>query len=78
MSLLDVPALRARFAIDEADLPILQRWLTGAGVRWGLSATHRENFSVPQGLSQNAGLRLRRCRVMPWATAMLLLGFAVR
>lgn len=53
MSLLDVPALRARFAIDEADLPILQRWLTGAGVRWGLSAAHRENFSVPQGLSQN-------------------------
>ncbi|WP_022966764.1 exodeoxyribonuclease V subunit gamma [Denitrificimonas caeni] len=53
MSLLDVPALRARFAIDETHLPILQRWLTGAGVRWGLSAEHRENFSVPQGLSQN-------------------------
>ncbi|HAB92849.1 MAG TPA: hypothetical protein DCF43_11050, partial [Pseudomonas sp.] len=51
MSLLDVPALRARFAIDETHLPILQRWLTGAGVRWGLSAEHRENFSVPQGLS---------------------------
>ncbi len=53
MSLLDVPALRARFAIDETHLPILQRWLTGAGVRWGLTAEHRENFSVPQGLSQN-------------------------
>ncbi|MDY0248775.1 MAG: exodeoxyribonuclease V subunit gamma [Pseudomonas sp.] len=53
MSLLDVPALRARFAIEATHLPVLQRWLTGAGVRWGLSAEHRENFSVPRGLSQN-------------------------
>lgn len=53
MSLLDVPALRARFAIDETHLPILQRWLTGAGVRWGLNAKHREDFDLPQGLAQN-------------------------
>ena len=53
MSLLDVPALRARFAIDEAHLPILQDWLTGAGVRWGLNAKHREDFKLPHGLAQN-------------------------
>lgn len=53
MSLLDVPAVRARFAIQEEHLPILQRWLTGAGVRWGLNAQHREGFSLPQGLAQN-------------------------
>lgn len=53
MSLLDVPAVRARFAIHEEHLPILQRWLTGAGVRWGLNAKHREGFSLPQGLAQN-------------------------
>lgn len=53
MSLLDVPAVRARFAIHEDHLPILQRWLTGAGVRWGLNAKHREDFSLPQGLTQN-------------------------
>ncbi|WP_205340234.1 exodeoxyribonuclease V subunit gamma [Denitrificimonas caeni] len=53
MSLLDVPAVRARFAIHEEHLPILQRWLTGAGVRWGLNAKHREDFALPQGLTQN-------------------------
>lgn len=53
MSLLDVPALRSRFAIHEDHLPILQRWLTGAGVRWGLNAKHREDFALPQGLTQN-------------------------
>ena len=53
MSFLDVPALRARFAIEESHLPTLQRWLTGAGVRWGLNAKHREDFALPQGLEQN-------------------------
>ncbi|HHX35886.1 MAG TPA: exodeoxyribonuclease V subunit gamma [Gammaproteobacteria bacterium] len=53
MSLLDVPAVRARFAINEAHLPILQRWLTGAGVRWGLNAKHREDFGLAQNLAQN-------------------------
>ncbi len=53
MSLLDVPAVRARFAIHEEHLSILQRWLTGAGVRWGLNAQHREGFNLPQGLAQN-------------------------
>ena len=53
MRFLDVPALRARFAISETYLPILQRWLAGAGVRWGLNAKHRENFSLPQNLAQN-------------------------
>lgn len=53
MSLLDVPAVRDRFAINETHLPILQNWLAGAGVRWGLNAQHRENFDLPAGLAQN-------------------------
>ena len=53
MSLLDVPAVRDRFAIDETHLPILQNWLAGAGVRWGLNAEHRENFDLPADLVQN-------------------------
>ncbi len=35
LDLLDVPALRERFGIDEADLPTLHRWIEGAGIRWG-------------------------------------------
>ncbi len=53
MSFLDVPALRQRFSIEEAHLPILQHWLSGAGVRWGLNAKHRENFALPADLAQN-------------------------
>jgi len=35
LDLLDVPALRARFKIDESELPTLHRWIEGAGIRWG-------------------------------------------
>ena len=53
MSFLDVPALRQRFSIEETHLPVLQHWLSGAGVRWGLNAKHRENFALPADLGQN-------------------------
>ncbi|WP_340053751.1 exodeoxyribonuclease V subunit gamma [Pseudomonas sp. JAI120] len=53
LDLLDVPALRARFGITEADIPILQRWIDGAGVRWGLDAEQRESLDMPAGLEQN-------------------------
>ncbi|WP_254918361.1 exodeoxyribonuclease V subunit gamma, partial [Zobellella denitrificans] len=38
LDLLDVAALRRRFGIEEADLPVLHRWIEGAGIRWGLDA----------------------------------------
>ncbi|MDH4573705.1 hypothetical protein CUR86_15575 [Salinicola acroporae] len=44
---LDVPAFRARFAIDEAELPRLRRWLSESGVRWGLSGAHRQTLGFP-------------------------------
>jgi exodeoxyribonuclease V gamma subunit len=54
LDLLDIPALRARFALDEADLPSLRQWIAGAGIRWGLDAGHRERgFALPGGLEQN-------------------------
>ena len=60
LDLLDVAALRARFAINEEELPTLRRWLEGAGIRWGLDARQREALGVGQGLEQNTwrfGLR---------------------
>ncbi|MFF7705974.1 exodeoxyribonuclease V subunit gamma [Pseudomonas sp. NPDC007930] len=60
LDLLDVPAVRARLGIDEADVPTLQRWVDGAGVRWGVDAAHRESLEMPEGLEQNTwrfGLR---------------------
>nr|WP_319527266.1 exodeoxyribonuclease V subunit gamma [Pseudomonas laurentiana] len=68
LDLLDVPALRARFGIQESDLPTLHRWIEGAGVRWGLNAEQRATLELPTGLEQNSWhFGLRR----------MLLGYAV-
>ncbi|PWB35470.1 exodeoxyribonuclease V subunit gamma [Pseudomonas sp. SDI] len=68
LDLLDVPALRARFAIKESDLPTLHRWIEGAGVRWGLNAAQRAGLGLPDDLEQNSWrFGLRR----------MLLGYAV-
>ncbi|MGY2293545.1 exodeoxyribonuclease V subunit gamma [Pseudomonas sp. SDO528_S397] len=68
LDLLDVPALRERFAIQERDLPTLHRWIEGAGIRWGLDAAQRAGLGLPTELEQNSWrFGLRR----------MLLGYAV-
>lgn len=52
--LLDVPALRQRFGLQEGDVPLLQRWMEGAGIRWGLDAQRRSSLGLPDGLEQNS------------------------
>jgi exodeoxyribonuclease V gamma subunit len=68
LDLLDVPALRQRFGLEERDLPVLERWMEGAGIRWGLNAKQRQTLELPSGLSQNT-----------WAFGLrrLLLGYTV-
>ncbi|MYL22403.1 exodeoxyribonuclease V subunit gamma [Halomonas alkaliantarctica] len=68
LDLLDVPALRQRFGLTERDLPVLERWMEGAGIRWGLNAKQRQTLELPGGLSQNT-----------WAFGLrrLLLGYTV-
>jgi exodeoxyribonuclease V gamma subunit len=65
--LLQVPALRRRFGIDEGQLPQLQGWIAQAGIRWGLHAEHRATLGLPDGLDHNT-----------WALGLqrLLLGYA--
>jgi exodeoxyribonuclease V gamma subunit len=68
LDLLDVPALRARFGVQERDLPTLHRWIEGAGIRWGLNAEQRAGLGLPTALEQNSWrFGLRR----------MLLGYAV-
>jgi exodeoxyribonuclease V gamma subunit len=68
LDLLDVPALRARFGVEERDLPTLHRWIEGAGIRWGMNAGQRAGLGLPQALEQNSWrFGLRR----------MLLGYAV-
>ena len=68
LDLLEVPALRQRFGLDAEALPILRRWIEGAGIRWGLSARQRARLDLPEGLTANT-----------WAFGLrrLLLGYAV-
>ncbi|MEF8726797.1 MAG: exodeoxyribonuclease V subunit gamma [Accumulibacter sp.] len=71
LDLLEVPALRRRFAIAEEDLPLLHRWIRGAGIRWGLHAEHRASFGLPRPAAEAAANTwLFGCRRM-------LLGYAV-
>ncbi|NEV61227.1 exodeoxyribonuclease V subunit gamma [Thiorhodococcus minor] len=52
LDLLDIPALRQRFAIEELDLPRLRQWISGANIRWGLDAEQRASLGLPEGLEQ--------------------------
>jgi exodeoxyribonuclease V gamma subunit len=68
LDLLEAPALRLRFGIDEADVPTLHRWIEQAGIRWGLHAQQRQSLGLMPGLEQNSWrFGLRR----------MLLGYAV-
>ncbi|WP_417347113.1 exodeoxyribonuclease V subunit gamma [Ferrimonas sp.] len=68
MELLSVPALRARFGIDETELALLGRWVEQAGIRWGLDGEQRHALELPAQLEQNT-----------WRFGLkrMLLGYAV-
>ena len=68
LDLLQVPAFRDRFGLGENDVRQLQRWIDGAGIRWGLDEQQRTTFDLPPGLGQNT-----------WAFGLkrMLLGYAV-
>lgn len=51
--LLDVPAVAARFGIAADELPLLARWMEGAGARWGLNLAHRSALGLDACGEQN-------------------------
>ena len=68
LDLLAVDAVRQRFGIAESDVPLLHRWIEGAGVRWGLDGAQRARIGLAQAGDTNSWrFGLRR----------MLLGFAV-
>ena len=46
------PPVRRRFGFDDDDLDRLAQWVAQAGVRWGIDASHREQYGL-QRFSQN-------------------------
>ena len=68
LSLLEVPAVQARFGFEPDDLPRLAQWLTGAGLRWGLHAPHRTAQGLPDlGDTHSAHFAVER---MVWGYAV--------
>ncbi|MEJ8849485.1 exodeoxyribonuclease V subunit gamma [Variovorax rhizosphaerae] len=65
---LEVPALRARFGIEESQLPLLHRWISAANIRWGLHAEQRQSLDLPEALAQNS---------WDFGLQRMLLGYAV-
>ncbi|TVP87520.1 MAG: exodeoxyribonuclease V subunit gamma [Pseudomonadaceae bacterium] len=70
LDLLDVPALRQRFTLVEADLPTLQRWIEGAGIRWGLDQQRRSARGLPDGMEHNSWRFGWRRMLLGYATGM--------
>ena len=66
LDLLDVPSLRRRFHIAEDDLPLLRRWITESGIRWGLDGKQKQAFGLPPDEQNSWRFGLRR----------MLLGYA--
>ena len=52
MDLLDVPALRLRFGVQVGDLPLLRRWISQAGIRWGIDGAQRATQGMLAGASE--------------------------
>jgi len=65
--LLDVPAVARRFGLLDEDLPVLGRWIEGAGVRWGLDQEHRSGLGLGMAGEQNAWI---------FGVRRMLLGYA--
>ena len=67
LDLLDTPALRRRYGVEEAGLPVLRRWIEGAGIRWGLDGAQKQTLGLPPEEQNSWRFGLRR----------MLLGYAV-
>ena len=65
--LMDVPALAHRFGFSADDVPLLSRWITDSGVRWGLDSAHRRGLGLGQTGEQNSWL---------FGVQRMLLGYA--
>ena len=68
LSLLELPAVRRRFGLDEADSEQIRRWVRDAGIRWGLDAAAKTRWAVPATAEHTwrAGLdRLRLGYALP-------------
>lgn len=69
--LLEVPALAARFGLTAELLPQLIRWMSGAGMCWGLNTPHRQQLGLASCGEQNSAWFALQRMLMGYATGPL-------
>src|SRR5262249_13723731 len=47
LELLETPAVRARFELEEPDLETIRDWIEETNIRWGIDAPHRQRLDLP-------------------------------
>lgn len=67
LDLLEQPCVYSGFGLSETDLPLIRQWVEATHVRWGQSAAHKRELSLPE-LNENT-----------WQAMLdrLLMGYAV-
>jgi exodeoxyribonuclease V gamma subunit len=48
LSLLENPAIGAKFGINSYDLNLIRHWVAQTNIRWGLDGAHRQEFGLPE------------------------------
>ncbi len=67
LSLLEPPAVRRRFNVDQADLDRIHHWVREIGIRWGMDAAAKSQWELPTTAEHTWRVGLDR----------LLLGYAL-
>jgi len=47
LNILETPAVQKRFALLEADLGLIRRWIKQTGIRWGIDGDNRAQMQLP-------------------------------
>ncbi len=68
LDLLDVPALRQRFGLQEGDTATLKAWIEASNTRWGLHAEQRASLDLPDHDERNT---------WSFGLSRMLAGFAI-
>ncbi|MFO7559281.1 MAG: exodeoxyribonuclease V subunit gamma [Desulfobacterales bacterium] len=65
--IIESSVVRAKFELTESGLQLIQQWILGTRIKWGIDATHREMMGLP-GIHENS-----------WEAGIerLLLGYAM-
>ena len=71
LDLLDIAAVRRRFALSDEDVSVLREWIQSANIRWGLDSEHRESLGLPIEAS------LADLHTWSFGLRRMLLGYAV-